>query len=78
MSWGHRFAKNFDTLAYQGKVPTHLYLGREEWDAFREYIQPMERYSARRSPEDEPVTKYRDVEIIRVFLPSHWRFVYDS
>ena len=78
MSWGHRFARNFDTLAYQGKVPTHLYLGRDEWFAFEEYIEPMRRYSVRCDPLEGCHAKYRDVEIVKVMLPSYWRFHCES
>jgi len=74
-NFGHRFAKNFDTLAYAGTPPTHLYLGQEEWNDFQEYIEPMRRYSVKCAPLEGCSAKYRDVEIIKVYLPSHWRFV---
>lgn len=72
--FGHRFAKNFDTLAYAGNAPTYLYLGQKEWDDFREHIEPMMRYSVKCDPSEEQKTQYRGVEIIRVYLPSHWHF----
>lgn len=75
MSWGQRFAKDFDTFAYQGKAPTHLYVGHKEWHEFVEYIEPMRRYSVKSDPLTTCNAKYRDVEIIHVMLESHWRFV---
>lgn len=76
MSWGHRFAKNFDTLAYQGQAPTHLYLGHKEWDEFQDYIEPMRRYSVKcEAPLEDCNAIYRDVRIIRVMLETYWRFV---
>jgi len=76
-NFGSRFAKNFDTLAYMGKAPTRLYLGHEEWLDFDKYMEPLRQYSVKCDPTEEKKTKYRDVEIIHVLLPSHWAFGHD-